>query len=221
MMRCLPVLICLVLLQTRTAYAGNVRLAPADDKAGYVARLLINEAPFPGERGWESEADTKAAMLAILWVLHSRIDHIPPGYTQRQIAAVTSKDIIDVITVGGEKGQCDGFYRDTSGNFKAVPRTHQRLAYLTGIAEDGSPGKFARLLNYAQGLASAYMKGGVSEANVYANLHQVGTTPVTGHAYSWMMDQDIYNPGGRFVRIPDDSKGSLGGNRFFTLEKKP
>jgi hypothetical protein len=31
-----------------------------------VALLLINEVPFPGERGYLSEEDTKAAMLAVL-----------------------------------------------------------------------------------------------------------------------------------------------------------
>jgi hypothetical protein len=30
-------------------------------------------------------------------------------------------------------------------------------------------------------------------------------------------NRDYYNPGGRFVRIPDAYDGALGGNRFFTL----
>ena len=30
-----------------------------------------------------------------------------------------------------------------------------------------------------------------------------------------------YDPGGNFLRIPDEQAGSLGGNRFFTLRKNP
>jgi hypothetical protein len=36
-----------------------------------------------------------------------------------------------------------------------------------------------------------------------------------------MTDEPQYNPGGNFLRIPDEQEGSLGGNRFFTLRKKP
>jgi hypothetical protein len=121
----------------------------------YSARLLLNEAPFPGERGWVSEDNTKATMLAILWVCHGRIHHVPKGHRQSQIAAVTTRDIIDVITVGGEKGQCDGFYRDKKGKFKAVPRVHERIDYLLQVSNKGAPGRFARLILYAQGLTDA------------------------------------------------------------------
>ena len=197
-------------------------LRPADTKDGYMARLLINEAPFPGERGWQSASDTKATMLAILWVLQSRIHYIPDGYRQVQIAAVRTDDIIDVITVGGEKGQCDGFYRNASGQFMAVDRVHKRVAYLLKIANSGkAPGRFAGLLTYAQGLASAYMTDGVGGADRFAGIDIVHRTPVTGRAYSWMTDFDYYNPGGNFVSIPDAEKGSVGGNRFFTLRKDP
>ncbi len=199
--------------------AGAVQLLPANTEAGYIARLLINESPFPGERGWLSEEDTKETMLSILWVLHSRIKHIPAGYRQEQIAAVKSSDIIDVITAGGVKGQCDGFYRDAKGAFKAVDRVHKRINSLSQIANKGEPGKFARLLNYGQGLGSAYMKGGINEADRFAGITEVGRTRVTGRAYSWMADKDYYNPGGNFIKIPDDNNGSLGGTRFFTLKE--
>jgi len=49
----------------------------------------------------------------------------------------------------------------------------------------------------------------------------VNRVAVTGRAYSWMTDRDIYNPGGNFVTIPDSQNGSVGGNRFFTLRKDP
>ncbi len=200
--------------------SAGVVLRGAETKSGYVARLLINEVPFPGERGWVSEADSKAAMLAILWVCHGRIHEIPSGYRQSQIAAVSTTDIIDVITVGGEKGQCDGFYRDKAGQFRAVSRIHKRIDYLSKIANDGKPGKFARLMEYAQGLADAYFKGGMSGADRFAGLTRIQGKSVTGRAYSWMTDKDCYSPGGNFVRIPNDDSGSLGGNRFFTLRKK-
>jgi len=124
-----------------------------------------------------------------------------------------------VITVGGEKGQCDGFYRNDAGQFAAVSRVYERINYLTKIANDGKPGKFARLINYAQGLADAYIKGGLKEADRFASLDEVNRIPVTGRAYSWMTDRDYYNPGGNFMKIPDADEGSLGGNRFFTLKK--
>lgn len=200
--------------------AAFVTLRPASTTDGYVARLLINETPFPGERGFVSTQDTKAAMLAILWVLESRLKHIPMGYTQEQIAAIRADDIIDVITAGGEKGQCDGFYRDAKGRPVTVPRVEQRLNYLLKIANSGDkPGRFAELLNYAQDLAATYVKDGVKEADRFAGLRRVGSSEVTGRAYSWMTDKDYYHPGGNFVSIPDDQSGSLGGNRFFTLKK--
>lgn len=210
----------LLLTLLATVLHAEVALKPATSKEGYVARLLLNESPFPGERGWVSEADTKACMLQILYVLDSRLHHIPKGYSQSQIAAVKTTDIIDVITTGGVHGQCDGFYRDASGQFTAVPRVEKRITYLSGIANDGAPGKFARLMLYGQGLADAYFRGGLAEADRFASLSLVQNTPVTGRAYSWMTDKDVYSPGGNFIRIPNQSSGSLGGNRFFTLQKQ-
>ncbi|MFH0878176.1 MAG: hypothetical protein V2A34_00545 [Lentisphaerota bacterium] len=188
-------------------------------EAGFIARLLINESPFPGERGWLSEEDTKATMLSILWVLHCRIAYVPDGYEQVQVAAIQSQNIIDVITAGGEHGQCEGFYRDGAGRFVAVERVQARVNRLAGIAGQGTPGKFARLLQYGQGLASAYVKGGIDEADRFAGLKEIGRLKVTGRAYSWMSDKDYYNPGGLFVKIPDTAQGALGGNRFFTLKE--
>ncbi len=211
----------MVLFMVLGVDAGSfATLKPKTSKDGYLARLLINEAPFPGERGWQSESDTKATMLAILWVLHSRIHYIPSGYRQSQIAAVKTTDIIDIITVGGEKGQCDGFYRNSSGKFDAVPRVEKRINYLLSIANSGGgPGKFARLMNYAQDLGSIYVKDGITGVDKFANLTKVEKSYVTGRAYSWMTDKDYYSPGGNFIKIPNGSSGSLGGNRFFTLKK--
>ena len=195
------------------------KLDPADTKSGYIGRLLINETPFPGESGWLSEEDTKFAMLAILWVLDSRIHHIPSGYRQEHIAAVRTRDIIDIITVGGEKGQCDGFYRSSGGKFVAVPRVEERINSLLKIAGKGKPGRFARLINYGQGLARAYVSGGIKEADRFAGLSLIGKIKVTGRAYSWMANRDYYRPGGNFIKIPDGDNGATGGNRFFTLKK--
>jgi hypothetical protein len=189
-------------------------------QSGYVAHLLVNEVPFPGERGYVSESDTKAAMLSIVWVLNSRIAHVPSGYRQRELAATVTTSIIDVITVGGVHGQCDGFYRDSQWRFTMVSRVTKRLDNLTRIANTGKPGRFARLFGYGQGLADAYFVGGINEADRYAQLKRVRGIPVTGRAYSWMQDRDYYHPGGDFVKIPDANQGSLGGNRFSTLKKR-
>lgn len=198
------------------------RLKPADTREGYLARLLINETSFPGEPRYISEQDTQSAMLSILWVLHSRIHYIPPGYTQKQIAMVRSEDIIDVIVGPGERRICEGFYRDARGKFVSAPRVEKRIDYLLKIANSGDkPGRFASLLNYAQGLASAYTTEGIRGADRFAGLHNISGVPVTGRAYSWMTDQDCYHPGGRFVFIPNQLHGSLSGNRFFSLKKDP
>ena len=85
----------------------------------------------------------------------------------------------------------------------------------------GKPGRFAGLLNYAQGLARAYLKDGIEGADRFAGLKSVGKTEVTGRAYSWMTDVGSYHPGGNFVAIPSTQEGSLAGNRFFTLRKAP
>lgn len=193
----------------------------SDSISDYVATLLLNEVPFPGERGWNSEADSKAAMLQILWVLESRLNHVPKGYTQQEIASQRCKDIIDVITAGGEKGQCDGFYRNDAGRPISAPRVLERIDYLTKCANQGPPGKFARLLDYANSLAGTYVKQGALEADRFAQLTNIGKIKVTGRAYSWMTDHGGHHPGGSFVKIPDSETGVLGGNRFFTLRSKP
>jgi hypothetical protein len=218
----LLLLLLAVMLSPVRAAAVFAEIAPANTTNGYVARLLINEVPFPGERAYESESDTRAAMLQVLWVLYSRIYHVPARYTQWQVAGVKSSDVIDVITGTGGRPQCEGFYRDAQGRFVTAPRVEERLNYLLQIANSGSqPGRFASLLKYAQGLADAYVRGGIEEADRYAGLKRVGSIPVTGRAYSWMTDLDCYNPGGNFVSIQSADDGALGGNRFFTLRKQP
>jgi len=140
---------------------------------------------------------------------------IPP----RSPPSGTWAHILDVITA---KNQCEGFSRDAKGNPAFVPRVEERLNYLKKIANTGSkPRKFAELLDYGQGLAAAYLSGGMAEADRFAGISAVNRTPVTGRAYSWMTDRDCYKPGGSFVAIPDAQGGSPGGNRFFTLRKDP
>lgn len=197
------------------------KLDPSTTAQGYLARLLINETSFPGEAHYVSEDDTKAAMLAILWVLHSRIHYIPAGYTQQQVAAIRSDDIIDIITGNGDKRICEGFYR-RNGRPATAPRVEKRINYLLKIANTGGkPGRFATLLNHAQGLASAYIQEGIQGADRFAGINYISPYPVTGRAYSWMTDQDCYHPGGSFVKIPNDKQGTLSGNRFFSLRKDP
>lgn len=210
----------LVWLATGTAMAETfAKLEPAATASGYLARLLANESPFPGERGFVSEDDTKATMLSILWVLHSRMNYIPAGYKQEEIAAIRSQNIIDVITA---KNQCEGFSKDAAGKPVAAPRVEARIQNLLKIANSGGkPGRFASLLNYVQGLASSYVTGGIQEADRFAGLTLVNQVAVTGRAYSWMTGMDYYSPGGNFVKIPDAQQGLLGGNRFFTLRKDP
>jgi len=207
-------------LLPRPAHAG-VTLPAASSVDGYVCRLLINEVPFPGERSYTSEADTKRAMEGLLRVLDARLSHIPPGYTQQQIATVRTSDIIDIITAGGEKGQVDGFYRDASGKPVMVPRITERIDNLLVIAGRGPPGKFARLLEHAAELARDYAAGTLACSDPHEAVQVVDGVPATGRAYSWMTDEPQYNPGGNFLRIPDAQLGSLGGNRFFTLRKNP
>jgi len=201
------------------AYSA-VSLYPPNSKEGYVARLLLNEVPFPGERGWISEADTKAAMASILWVLHARIEYVPRGYSQTELATIKTNDILDVITAGGIRGQCDGFYRDSDGNLKMVTRIPQRIDRLLKIANTGSPGRFARLMEYGQRLTIAYFRGGMAAADRFVSLERVGKVVVTGRAYSWMANQDFYHPGGDYIKIPDADGGALGGNRFSTLRER-
>ena len=193
-----------------------------DTPSGYLARLLINETSFPGERAYLSETDSKGSMLAVLWVLHSRIQHVPAGYRQVQIAGVRSSNIIDVITGAGGRRQCEGFYLNAAGKYVTAPRVEERIQNLLSIANrGGKPGRFAGLLNYAQGLSRSYVKEGIEGADRFAGLKRVGQTEVTGRAYSWMTDVGSYHPDGNFMSIPSAQDGSLAGNRFFTLRKVP
>ena len=199
--------------------AQNITLNDPGSREGYVAMLLINEVPFPGEGRYISVADTKAGMLQILWVLHNRLATPPRGYTQRQIAMVTTKDVIDVITAGGVRGQVDGFYKGDDGAPTTTPRVQERLAHLMRVANKGSPGKFADLIGYAKRLGEAYFSSGPDGSNLFAELREIDGIQVTGSAYSWMTDEARFAPGGNYVRVPDDHRGGLGGNRFFTLRE--
>jgi hypothetical protein len=161
-------------------------------------------------------------MVEILGVLHSRLRCIPTAYRQEHVAGVRSTNIIDIICGNGEKRQCEGFYRNPSSQFVTAPRVEERLSHLIKIANSGGkPGRFASLLNFAQGLARTYVADGIAGADRYARLTRIGQTPVTGRAYSWMTDVDSFHPGGNYVSIPSSEEGSLGGNRFFTLRKTP
>ena len=201
------------------AATSFVSMESATAPAGYLARLLINENPFPGERGFISVEDSKAGMLQVLCVLHGRMYLVPAGYRAEHIAGVRTTNILDVITA---PRQCEGFSRDAAGRPVTAARVEQRLNNLLRIANSGGkPGKFADLLSYGQGLAHAYFIGGIKEADRFAGLRMIRRVPVTGRAYSWMTDKDCYHPGGSFVSIPDDAGGDPGGNRFFTLRKDP
>jgi hypothetical protein len=203
------------------AARASVTLPPIGSVDGYVCRLLINEVPFPGERAYKSEADTLLAMEGLLRVLDARLKHIPPGYTQQQIAAVRTENVIDIITAGGDKGQFDGFYRDAAGTPVMVPRVTERVDNLVAIAGRGHPGKFARLLDHAAALARGYTSGALACRDPHKDVQAVKGVPATGAAYAWMSDDPKFDPGGNFLRIPDEQEGSLGGNRFFTLRKQP
>ncbi|MEY4488326.1 MAG: hypothetical protein RIQ79_834 [Verrucomicrobiota bacterium] len=198
--------------------AAQVELASPETARGYVAHLLINETAFPGEKFWTSEEDTCAAQAAIIWVLRHRLRNIPPGYTQRQIAAVTTDNVIDLLTAGGDENrQVEGFYRDASGRPAMAARVTERITYLLTVANRGTPGRFVRLLNNAQRLADDFV--GYSPVDLFAGLREIDEIPVTGGAYGWMTDREIFHPGGNFVRIGDRWRGGLGGNRFFTLRQ--
>ncbi len=125
-----------------------------------MALLLINETAFPGEKRYTSEEESKNCMLSVLWVLHCRALVIPPGYRQRHVAAVETTSVIDVMTAGGVRGQVDGFYEDANGRPVATPRVHERVNYLLIIANQGEPGRMARMLLYAQNLSRQYFKTG-------------------------------------------------------------
>ena len=216
----LALMVAVLLLSGRLVSGANVELDSPATPAGYVALLLINEAAFPGERGYVSEENSKAAMLSVLWVLHCRVSAMPPGYTQRQVAAVETRNVIDVMTAGGVKGQVDGFYKGPDGRPVAVPRVHERVRYLVDMANRGQPGKMARLLVYARDLARQYFQAGPADKDLFADLRKVGSKSVTGHGYAWMTDARGCDPGGTFVRVPDTDQGALGGNRFYTLETR-
>lgn len=207
----------LVLAWALPLAAAEVSLEPASETAGYLARLLINECPFPGERGYVSEEDSKAAMRALLLVIDARRRGIPAGYTREEVAETHSTNVIDIVTAGGFHGQMDGFYRNKRGYPAMAARVTARASRLLNIAVAGEPGRFSQLLNYAQALASAYVAGTVPAPDLFAGITRIPPKKVTGHAYAWMADQECYHPGGDFVRIPDRLRGRLGGNRFYTL----
>ncbi len=195
-------------------------LSDATKTEGYLARVLINEIPFPGEPSYQSELDSKSAMCSILYVLDSRINQIPNGYSREEIANTYSKKLIDIITAGGKRGQIDGFYKNKD-QLMMAPRVTKRINNLIRIANKGKPGRFSKLLKYAQKISSEYVnKQKLPRSDLYKKIEKIPPKKVTGRAYGWMTDRDYYKPGGSYVRIPNKLRGSLGGNRFYTLETR-
>jgi len=197
--------------------SASTNLPSPQTSTGFVAHLLVNETPFPGEKNYRSEEDTMRAMDSVLNVLVARLVHVPPPYRQSDVATVTTTRIVDVIAAGGVRGQVDGFYRDQSGTLRTVSRVTDRVSHLENIANQGAPGRFARLLNYATSLSARYNNQSVVPKDLFVPLSPIDGIPVTGRAYSWMTDQPVFHPGGNYMRIPNAQHGSLGGNRFFTL----
>lgn len=196
-------------------------LPPPHTTEGYVVRLILNEVPFPGEWGFRSEADTMASMEQMLLVLHNRLHGVPPPYLQRHVAAVTTDDIVDIITAGGVRGQFDGFYRNADGVPSAVPRVEKRLDNLTRIANRGEPGRFHRMLTHGVTLVTVYIQDGDLPRDRHASMVIVQGEAATGGGFGWMQDMARFHPGGNFLRLADNQHGSLGGNRFFTLRRVP
>ncbi|MFO1477169.1 MAG: hypothetical protein U1F98_11015 [Verrucomicrobiota bacterium] len=196
--------------------AQNVVLDSPDSPSGYIARLLINEVPFPGDPLYRCEEDTKSGMLEIAWVLQNRVNRIPPGYTRWQIANTTATTLVGVLTA---PGQVQDFYRNDDGSLAMAPRVEARIQYLLQIANDGSPGRFARLLNRAQSIARDFVASAPPAPDIYASLTQVGDLWVTGFGYAWMTADLPCDPGGAFVGVPRRDSGLLGANRFYTLRR--
>lgn len=196
-------------------------LLPATTPAGYLTRLLLNETPFPGERGYVSEEDSCKTFRALILVINARIHRVPSGYSRQELTATLSTEVVDIITAGGQRGQMDGFFRDEKGGLSMAPRVTKRITRLLQISNQGERGRFARLICYAQSLATSYLdEGNVPKPDPYAAITYIPPQPVTGSAYAWMTDQEYYHPGGDFIRIPNQLRGRLGGNRFYTLRKR-
>ena len=202
------------------AHSAPVHLPAKNTPTGYVALLLVNEVPFPGDTSYVSEQNSKHAMVEILAVLENRLHAIPRPYTQREVAGIRTRNIIDIITAGGVAGQVQGFYKNNRGEYVVLPRVTRRAKHLVAIANQGERGTFARLIEFAEKTADDYLNNGSSVEDLFASIHSIRRVPVTGRAYAWMTNVHHVNPGGNFVVIPPDERGTLGGNRFFTLRKQ-
>jgi hypothetical protein len=222
------IIICILTLSFILSSAVFCNVAPSNEfvklyspftPEGYLAYLLINEVPFPGEHRYVSVIDSKTGMIQILWVLHCRLQLIPNGYNQKQIANTSTDNIIDIITAGG---QCEGFFANEEGLPVYDLRVFNRIKHLLKVANSGSkPGKFAELLNCAKALSALYIKQyQIKEYDIFADIDVISMIKVTGRAYSWMTNKEYYRPGGNFVAIPDSKNGAIAGNRFYTLKRK-
>jgi len=200
---------------------AEVSLLPVANEVGFMARLLINETPFPGEKGYVSEANSKQTMDAILAVVVNRAHRVPRPYSRKAVASVDTSDLIEIVAAGGKRGQVDGFYLDEHSKPAVVPRVEERVEYLLMVANKGTPGTFAALFTYAQEQSRKALDEHEAAKDPFALLSEIGQIPVTGYSFAWMTDAPQFNPGGNFLRIPNQSNGSLGGNRFFTLRKNP
>jgi hypothetical protein len=122
----------------------------------YLAALLINEVPFPGEPAFKSADDSKAAMRAILWTIQCRRAEIPEGYTRQQIAATSSTNLVDIITAFN---QMDGFFKTRTDRHTFAPRVAERITYLRLLGQRDDTPTISELLDFAHSNALHYAAG--------------------------------------------------------------
>ena len=112
------------------------------------------------------------------------------------------------MTAGGVKGQVDGFYRGPDGRPAAVSRVHDGrwlTCWASPIAV--SRERWPAVVVRARTSAAPILAGRATGRDLFADLRKVGAQPVTGRGYAWMTDVRGCDPGGSFVRIPDDRPG--------------
>jgi hypothetical protein len=141
----------------------NIGASLSSIEGDIVMSLLINEVPFKGDKQYVSLANSEAAMLAIAWELYNRLNTVPPGYTQHQIANVnvsgpgTIQAYTKIITA---PGQFQNFSTvDSKGNWVIASSVANKIQSIVALANLGSPGDIAAEVNYAITLANELESG--------------------------------------------------------------
>jgi hypothetical protein len=182
----------------------NVTLPAISTDKGVLCRQLIAKRNNPGSPSYD-EQEVLKAMKAMKAAVDNRLHYSDPII----FGARGAHSWFDIITA---PGQFQGFSKGDDGQLVISSNIQKLIDDVMMKANTGAPGAYTRFVQNAIDVANNDVD------DPFRNLTMIGTVNVFGGGYSWLTD-GRGEPGGSYVKIPDEQGGLIAGNRFYALAK--